>query len=337
MKAVVIREHGDNNQLIFENSFPDPIPGKDDVIIAVKAVSLNYHDIFTRRGMPGIKIPMPCIMGIDFSGEIVELGSHVTGWSIGDRVLVDPLDRVKGGLMGETTHGGMAELCKVPAHQLVRIPEGVSFKEAAILPVAFGTARRLMLTNGNIRAGERVLILGASGGVGVCCTLLALQAKAEVIVCAGSDEKSKRLLDLGAHRAINYRDSDFMAEVFKVYGKPRRRGAGSENGVDMVVNFTGGETWIKSLRCLKPRGRLLTCGATAGYDPKEDIRYIWSFELNIQGSNGWARDDIEALLKMVQEKQLPALIDHVYPLSEAKAAFEALESRNVFGKILLEP
>src|SRR6516225_4344233 len=198
MKAAVVRAHGGPEALAFEADFPDPTPGEGDVIVAVKAASLNYHDVFTRRGMPGIKVPMPAIMGLDVAGEIAELGAGVTGWKKGDRVLVDPINRVEGGLMGETVHGGLAELCRARAHQLIRIPDGVSFADAAALPVAYGTALRMMTTNGHVAKGEKVLILGASGGVGVCCLQLAKLAGAEVIACAGTDAKAKRLIELGA-------------------------------------------------------------------------------------------------------------------------------------------
>jgi len=256
MKAAVVREHGAPDRLNFETDFPDPRPGPGDVIVAVKASSLNYHDVFTRRGMPGIKVPMPAIMGLDVAGEIAEVGPGVTGWSKGDRVLVDPINRIEGGLMGETVHGGLAELCRAKAHQLVKIPEGVSFSDAAALPVAYGTALRMMRTNGRVAAGEKVLILGASGGVGVCCVQLAKIAGAEVIACAGTDAKAKRLADLGADKTINYIEKDFMKEVFAMYGKPTRRGAGTDQGVDVVVNYTGGDTWVKSMKVLKVGGRL---------------------------------------------------------------------------------
>ena len=209
----------------FETDFPDPKPGEGDVIVAVKASSLNYHDVFTRRGMPGIKVPMPAIMGLDVAGEIAEVGPGVSGWKKGDRVLVDPINRVEGGLMGETVHGGLAELCRARAHQLVRIPDGVTFADAAALPVAYGTALRMMTTNGHVAKGEKVLILGASGGVGVCCLQLAKLAGAEVIACAGTDAKAKRLTELGADKTINYIEKDFMKEVYAMYGKPTRRGA----------------------------------------------------------------------------------------------------------------
>ena len=337
MRAAVVREHGGPDRLDFEREFPDPKAGEGDVIVAVKAASLNYHDVFTRRGMPGIKVPMPAIMGLDVAGEIAELGKGVTGWSRGERVLVDPINRIEGGLMGETVHGGLAELCRARAHQLVKIPEGVSFADAAALPVAYGTALRMMRTNGHVASGEKVLILGASGGVGVCCLQLAKLAGAEVIACAGTDAKAERLRALGADRTINYAKNDFMDEVFKLYGKPTRRGSGTDRGVDVVVNYTGGDTWVKSLRVLKVCGRLLTCGATAGYAPQEDIRYIWTFELKVLGSNGWARGDILTLLEMVQQNKLKVLIDKVHRLEDARDALRVIEDREVFGKIVVAP
>ena len=285
------------------------------MLIRVRASSLNYHDVFTRRGMPGIKVPMPLIMGLDVAGEIAEVGPGVEGWSVGDRVLVDPINRVEGGLMGETMHGGLAELCRARAHQLVRIPDDVSFVDAAALPVAYGTAHRMLVSKGNVRAGDKVMILGASGGVGVCCVQLAKQAGAEVVACASTAAKLDRLHALGADHLINYAERDFVQEVFALYGKPSRRGANVGNGLDVVVNFTGGDTWVKSMRCLKVGGRLLTCGATAGYDPKEDIRFIWTFELEIRGSNGWQRSDIEALLEMVRQGRLNTLVERTYQLA----------------------
>ena len=337
MKAAVVREHGGPDRLAFETNFPDPKPGEGDVIVAVKASSLNYHDVFTRRGMPGIKVPMPAIMGLDVAGEIAEVGSGVTGWKKGDRVLVDPINRVEGGLMGETVHGGLAELCKARAHQLIKIPDGVSFSNAAALPVAYGTAIRMMRTNGHVGKGEKVLILGASGGVGVCCLQLAKLAGAEVIACAGTDAKAQRLMELGADKTINYVKNDFMEETFKLYGKPTRRGGGTDRGVDVVVNYTGGDTWVKSMKVLKVGGRLLTCGATAGFDPKEDIRFIWTFELKVLGSNGWARSDIITLLDLVQQGKLKVLVDKVYKLADAREALRVIEDREVFGKIVVAP
>jgi alcohol dehydrogenase len=337
MKALVLREHGGNDKLRIEADFPDPVPGEGDVVVRVKACSLNYHDVFTRRGMPGIKIAMPAIPGLDVAGEIAEIGPGVTGWSKGERVLVDPINRVEGGLVGETVHGGLAELCRVRAHQLIRLPDRVSFPEAAALPCAWGTALRMMYTNGGVTAGEKVLILGASGGVGVCCVQLAKLAGAEVIACAGTDEKAARLKALGADHTINYVKEDFVGEIYARYGKPTRRGAGAHRGVDVVVNYTGGDTWVKSLRVLRVGGRLLTCGATAGFDPAEDIRFIWTFELKILGSNGWMRDDILTLLDMAGARRLNGLVETTLPLDEAAEAIRRLEAREVFGKVVVTP
>ena len=337
MKAMVVREHGGLEQLKLEPDFPEPRPGEGDVIVRVRASSLNYHDVFTRRGMPGIKLQMPLIMGLDVAGEILELGTGVTGWRIGDRVLVDPINRIEGGLVGETIHGGLAERCRVRAHQLVRIPDGVSFEQAAALPVAYGTARRMMITNGRVTAGEKILILGASGGVGVCCVQLAKIAGATVVACAGSEEKAARLKELGADHVINYTSNDFVKSAYDLYGKPSRRGADADKGFDVVVNYTGGDTWVPSMKCLRVGGRLLTCGATAGFAPTEDIRFIWTFELKIQGSNGWARADIEALLQLVQSGALKVVIQKTFPLEGAGEALRAIEDRQVFGKMVVTP
>jgi alcohol dehydrogenase len=337
MRAMVVRGHGGPEMLALEPGFPDPTPGEGDVVVRVRATSLNYHDVFTRRGMPGIKVPMPAIMGLDVAGEVVAIGTGAAGWHLGDRVLVDPINRVEGGLMGETMHGGLAELCRVRAHQLIRIPDGIDYADAAALPVAYGTALRMMVTNGGIEAGNKVLILGASGGVGVCCVQLAKLAGAEVVACTGTDDKAARLRDLGADHVINYATGDFMKESWALYGKPARRGAHTGNGFDVVVNYTGGDTWVKSMRVLKVGGKLLTCGATAGYDPSEDLRFIWTFELKVLGSNGWTRDDIHALLAMVQDGRLKVLVDRVYTLDDAPAALAAIEHRQVFGKVVVAP
>jgi alcohol dehydrogenase len=311
------------------------VPGPDEVIVRVRATSLNYHDVFTRRGMPGIKIGMPMIMGLDIAGEIDELGAGVAEWTVGHRVLVDPIDRVRGGLMGETVHGGLAERCRVSIHQLIRIPDGVGFPEAAALPVAYGTAYRMMLTQGHVEAGEKVLILGAAGGVGTCCVFLAKLAGAQVVACAGSREKLDRLAAFGADHLIDYTAADFMTEVHRLFGKPTRRAF--TGGVDVVINYTGGDTWVPSLRCLRRGGRLLTCGATAGFDPKTDIRYIWTYELKVIGSNGWTREDIEALLGLVERGKLRPVIDRVLPLIDAREALRLIEDREVIGKVIVAP
>jgi alcohol dehydrogenase len=338
MRAIVLHRHGPIADMTYETGFPDPVAKPGDVIVRVKACALNYHDIFTTRGMPGIKITMPRIVGLDLAGEIAALSPDVAEWKVGDRVAVDPIDRVRGGLTGETFDGGMAEYVRLAAHQLLKLPDDVGFDAAAALPCAYGTAYRMMLTRGAVKAGERTLILGASGGVGTCCVQLAKLAGAEVAVCASTDEKLQRLRALGADHLINYATEDFMAASHRIFGRPRVWSTpDARDGADVVVNFTGGDTWVKSIRCLRRQGRLLTCGATAGFDPQEDIRYIWTFEQNIMGSNGWMKEDIVALIELVRQGKLDPCIDQRYKLADGLAALHALEARAFTGKIIVEP
>ncbi|MEA2990478.1 MAG: hypothetical protein QOG83_3189, partial [Alphaproteobacteria bacterium] len=315
MKALVLRKHGGLDGLDLVDDHPVPQAAEGHVVIRVRASSFNYHDVFTMRGMPGIKVPLPVVIGLDMAGEIAEIGPGVTGWTVGDRVLVNPINKTKG-LMGEMLDGGMAEYCLVAAEQLVAMPDGVSFEQAASLPVAYGTAHRMLITHQTVKRGERVLVLGASGGVGTGCVILAKLLGAEVIACASSAEKLARLKEMGADEVVDYTKTDWSKWAVEKYGKPQRRSY--EGGVDVVVNFTGGDTWHPSLRCLKRGGKLLVCGATAGYDPKEDLRYVWSFELNIIGSNSFYDEDLKALMALIGAGKIKPVIDKVLPLSEAR-------------------
>jgi NADPH:quinone reductase-like Zn-dependent oxidoreductase len=211
----------------------------------------------------------------------------------------------------------------------------VSFEDAAALPVAYGTAHRMLVTHQTVKAGERVLVLGASGGVGTGCVILAKLLGAEVIACASSAEKLARLKDLGADEVINYRDTDWSKWTVEKYGKPQRRSF--EGGVDVVINFTGGDTWVPSLRCLKRGGKLLVCGATAGYDPKEDLRYVWSFELKIIGSNSFYDDNLAALMALIAAGKMKPMIDKVLPLEQAREGLRLIEDREVIGKVVVTP
>jgi NADPH:quinone reductase-like Zn-dependent oxidoreductase len=334
MKALVLRQHGGLEDLKVVSDYPVPRATEGHVVIRVRASSFNYHDVFTVKGMPGIKVPLPVILGLDMAGEISELGAGVTGWKVGDKVLVNPLDKKKG-LMGEMLDGGMAEYCLVAADQLVRMPLGVSYEEAASLPVAYGTAHRMLVTHQTVKAGERVLVLGASGGVGTGCVLLAKMLGAEVIACASSAEKMQRLKELGADEVVDYTKVDWSKWAIEKYGKPQRRSY--EGGVDVVVNFTGGDTWVPSLRCLKRGGKLLVCGATAGHDPKEDLRYVWSFELKIIGSNSFYDDNLQALMQLIQEDKMKPVIDKVLPLEQAAEGLRLIRDREVIGKVVVTP
>jgi len=334
MKALVLRKHGTLDELAVATDYPTPKATEGHVVIRVRAASFNYHDVFTVRGMPGIKVPLPVIIGLDMAGEIAEVGAGVSGWKTGDRVLVNPVNKRKG-LMGEMLDGGMAEYCLVAADQLVAMPASVSFVDAAALPVAYGTAHRMLVTHKTVEPGERVLVLGASGGVGTGCVILAKLLGAEVIACASSAEKLTRLKALGADQVVNYRDTDWSKWAVEKYGKPQRRTY--EGGVDVVINFTGGETWLPSLRCLKRGGKLLVCGATAGYDPKEDLRYVWSFELKIMGSNSFYDDNLSALMQMIAEGKMKPVIDKVLPLEDAREGLRLIEDREVIGKVVVVP
>jgi alcohol dehydrogenase len=334
MKALVLRRHGTPDDLDIVSDYPTPKAVDGHVVIRVRAASFNYHDVFTMRGMPGIKVPLPVIIGLDMAGEIAEVGARVSDWKPGHRVLVNPVNKRKG-LMGEMLDGGMAEYCLVAADQLVAMPDGVSFADAAALPVAYGTAHRMLVTHKTVEPGERVLVLGASGGVGTGCVILAKLLGAEVIACASSAEKLARLKTLGADHAVNYRDTDWSKWVIEKYGKPQRRSF--DGGVDVVINFTGGDTWLPSLRCLKRGGKLLVCGATAGYDPQEDLRYVWSFELKIIGSNSFYDDNLAALMQLISEGKMNPVIDRVLPLDEAREGLRLIADREAIGKVVVTP
>jgi alcohol dehydrogenase len=334
MRALLLRQHGGLENLEVVDDHPRPKAVEGHVVIRVKASSFNYHDVFTVKGMPGIKVPLPVVIGLDMAGDIAEIGPGVSGWKEGDAVLVNPLNKKKG-LMGEMLDGGMAEYCLVAADQLIRMPDEVSYADAASLPVAYGTAHRMLVTHNTINAGDKVIILGASGGVGTGCVELCKLLGAHVIACASSEEKMAKLREIGADETINYTEVDFSKWAVEKYGKPQRRTY--EGGVDVVINFTGGETWHPSLRCLKRGGKLLVCGATAGYDPKEDLRYVWSFELQIIGSNSFYDENLIALMQMIEAGKMKPLIDRNVPLEGAAEGLRLIQDRKVIGKVVVAP
>jgi alcohol dehydrogenase len=329
MKAIVYRAHGEVSNLKLEE-IPGPSIKPDEVLIRVRAVALNGFDPMMLQATRQLKVPLPMIPCGDFAGEIVEIGSDVdrSQWKPGDRVAPFPVIDGKG-LIGETVRGACCELIAVPAKNLIRMPDGISFTDAASLAIAYGAALRMMTVRGQIKAGEKVLILGATGGVGVCCLQLAAAAGAEVIACGSSASKTAKLRELGATHVIDTSQEDFLKVIHRLYGKPSFYGGG---GVDVIVNYIGGETWVPSLKCLTQRGRLLVCGATAGYDPKEDLRYIWSFEQTIIGSDGWLPEDQTTLMNMVVAGKLKPVIHSIRPLEEMPQAMQELIDREVFGK-----
>ncbi|HEX5282468.1 MAG TPA: zinc-binding dehydrogenase [Micropepsaceae bacterium] len=334
MRALVLPEHGGIDKLRVVDDHPMPQADEGHVVVRVRASSFNYHDVFTVKGMPGIKVPLPVVIGLDMAGEVAQIGPGVTGWKTGDRVLVNPLNKKKG-LMGEMLDGGMEEYCRIASDQLIRMPDAVSFEAAASLPVAYGTAHRMLITHRTVKSGDRVVILGASGGVGTGCVILAKQLGAEVIACASSPEKLEKLREMGADEVIDYTQTDFSRWAIERYGKPQRRSY--EGGVDVVINFTGGDTWQPSLKCLKRGGKLLVCGATAGHDPKEDLRYVWSFELQIIGSNSFYDENLVALMQMIAAGSMKPVIDTVVPLEQAADGLRLIAERKVIGKVVVTP
>ena len=333
MRAAVVREHGEIENILIEDDFPEPDLEPGWARIAVKATSLNFHDLFSRRGMPGIKLPLPLVVGSDIAGEVVEVAGGVVEATIGNRVLIDPLNMQRG-MIGERWNGGRAEYCVADAKQLVPIPDTVSYEIAACIPLAYATAHRMMVTRGDVKAEDTVLVMGASGGVGTACVLLAKRAGATVISCASTEEKLERLKDLGSDHGVNYVEQDMREASWEIAGKPRITG---EAGVDLLVNCTGGGSWIDSTRCMRKGGRLVTCGATAGFEDQIDIRYVWTYEHSLLGSNGWHRSDIVTMLEYAAEGSLLPVIDRVMPLEEVHEAERLMEEREVFGKIVLQP
>lgn len=325
MKAAVIEKQGGIENLVYRD-WPDPVPRDGEVLVRVRGCGLNHLDIFVRRGMPGFPVPTPFISGGDIAGEIAALGQGVSGWQIGDRVALHPVTHE--GMMGEEIPGGMAEYVRVSADNLIRLAPHVSFEAAAAIPIAFGTAIRMLFEIGKIGPSDLVLVLGASGGVGIACVQLAKMIGAKVIAAAGSDEKCEQLRRIGADETINYSNKDFSREAWALSGR---------KGVDVVINYTGGDTWIPSLRVLKARGRLLTCGATAGFETANDMRFIWVRELQILGSNGYSKENIATALAYVAKGQIEPVISHRLPLSQAREAETLMEERKFLGKIVLVP
>ncbi len=333
MKAVVYKAHGGPENISI-TTLEDPVPGPGEVLVRVRAVALNGFDPMILAGIPGLKTQMPHVPGGDIAGEIADFGAGIEGgrWKRGDRVLINPYV-IGRGMMGETARGGACEFVCAPATHLLRIPDKVGFTDAAALPVAYGTALRMMVTRGRVQRGERVLVLGATGGVGTCCVQLAKLLGAACVAVTSSAEKAAKLRAIGADDVINSAEGDWAKQAVSLFGKPRVHG--DSGGVEMVVNFVGGEDWTKAYRVLKRGGRMLTCGATNGYAPPEDIRYLWSFEYEIIGSNGWSMEDLGTLLAMANDGRMKPVIDSVRPLEDFLTSYTSLVERKVFGKAVL--
>lgn len=330
MRALTFDAHG-GPEVLRVDEVETPVPGEGEVLVRVEAASLNHHDLFTRRGMPGISTPLPMVLGCDGAGRVAAIGPGVEGWAEGDRVLIDPLRGT--GMLGDTFWGTCAEYVLTTADQLLALPDDVDAVTASTLVVAYGTAHRMLFARGRLTAGESILILGASGGVGTCCVLLAKQTGARVVAVTGSSAKVDRLRALGADDVVDTTVDDLVEHTRRTTGGGLFRGG----GYDVVMNSTGGDTWAPSLRCVRLGGRVLVCGATAGYEAATDLRYVWTAQMDLLGSDGWTRDDIAALVEMVGDGRLAPVIDRILPLDDAVEGVRLLEEREVVGKVVIVP
>ena len=334
MKAALYDRHGGVDEL-YLGSVPGPDPSPGEALVRIRACALNGFDPMMLGGTTGLRVPLPMIPCGDAAGEIADFGPGTDRgeWRVGDRVLLDPVVQGRG-MMGEKALGAATEYVTVPLENLIRIPSGVSFEHAAALPVAYGTALRLVEDRAKVQAGETVLILGATGGVGTCCVQLCKRIGARVIATGSAEWKLEKLSALGADHVLSSRAGELVRPVRKIAGRPRYHDPGA-GGVDVVVNYIGGDTWAASLRTLRFQGRMVTCGATAGYDPPTDIRYIWSFEQTIMGSDGWTRGGLARLLQMVADGELEPVVHAARPLEQIRDAMAELIAREVFGKSVL--
>lgn len=342
MRAAVFSEFGGPEVIRVRDDVPTPIPGPGEVRVRVEASALNHLDLWIRRGLP-IETPMPHIGGSDVAGVVESLGPGVDGVPIGTRVVIDPsigydwydgedqgdaIERVPYRIIGEHTQGGLAEYMVAPARNLLAIPDGVSSARAAAAGLAFVTAWRGLITRGGLRAGERVLITGASGGVGTASVAVAVAAGARVYALTSGPENVRRLRDMGAHVVFDRKEVDFSRELWRETGK---------RGVHVVYDTVGEAIWPDCLRSLAVGGRLVTSGATTGSRGVTEIRLIFWKQLSVLGSTMGTPAEFRQVMGMVFSGQLEPRIHATLPLEETRRAHEMLEAGDVFGKIVLEP
>ena len=325
MKAVRIHEDGGPDVLRYEDA-PDPSPGPGEVLLELRAASLNHLDLWVRKGLPSV--PKPRILGADGAGVVAALGTGVEGVAVGQRVVLNPGiehgDRIT--VVGEHRDGTHAELIAVPGTQVYAIPESLSFEEAAAFPLVFETAYRMLATRAQLREGEWVLVWGVGGGVATAALAIAKALGARVLATSSSDAKLERARALGADAVVNHVRGDVRAAVKEVTGGP---------GVDVVVEHVGDATWATSLAAVRPGGRVVVCGATTGPNPPAQLHRIWWKQLDVLGSTMGTRADFEAVLDLVLSGRARPVVDAVYPLAEARAAHERLEAGEQLGKIVL--
>ena len=342
MNAVQISQHGGPEVLEFvERDRPEP--GPHQVRLQVKASALNHLDLWVRKGVEGHRFPLPIIPGCDMAGTVEALGEGVQGVALGDRVAVAPgfscgacascaagkqnLCR-RYGIFGETCDGSNAEYVCVPEANLLRMPESMSFETAASAPLVFLTAWHMVVDRCGIRAGDDVLVHAAGSGVSMAAIQIAKMHGARVFVTAGSDEKLEAARSLGAEVTINYREQDFLKEVRTLTGK---------RGLDIIVDHVGGENIQKSVRALAQGGRVVTCGATSGPELKSDLRLIFFKNLSILGSTMGGLGEMHDVWGHLCSGRLESIVAETLPLADVRRAHELLESRSVFGKVVLLP
>jgi NADPH:quinone reductase-like Zn-dependent oxidoreductase len=340
MKAVLFREHGGPVKLSYED-LPTPTPGPEDVLVRVKTCALNHLDIWVRQGNPAYPMPLPHVSGSDVAGIVEQVGAHVDGVTVGQRVFLSPgiscwrCDACLAGrdnfcrsyaLLGAMVHGGYAEYVKVPVRNVLPIPENLSFEQAAAFPLVSVTASHMLFALAGLQHGETVLIMGAGSGVGSVAVQMAKLAGARVITTVGSDDKIPKAVILGADAVINHA-REKVSERVKLLTEGR--------GVDVVIEHIGPEVWDTCLDSLARGGRLITCGATTGGEVKLNLRYVFARQLTIKGSYVGTRAELVKVAELMGQGRLISVIDRTFPLHEARAAQELMLSRQFFGKILL--
>lgn len=342
MKAVAIREHGGPEVVKLED-LPDPVAGPGQVVVGVRAAALNHLDIWVRKGWPGLKLAFPHVLGSDVAGVVEAVGPGVEGVKPGDEVVLNPslgcgrCERCLSGrenlcrrfaILGEHVSGGMAERLAVPAKNVLPKPARLSFAEAAAVPLTFMTAWHALVERACVRPGETVLVHAAGSGVGVAAVQIAKLLGARVIATAGSDAKLEKARALGADEVVNYETRDFVQETRRLTEK---------KGVDVVFEHVGKKTWEQSILAAAIGGRIVTVGATTGYDPLTDLRHVFFRQLSILGSTMGTAGDLLEVLRFVGEGRLRPVVDRTLPLADARAAQALLANRAQFGKIVLVP
>jgi NADPH:quinone reductase-like Zn-dependent oxidoreductase len=323
MKASYLEQHGGPEVLKYGDR-PDPVAGAGEIVVDIVAASVNAADWKARAGGYG-PMKFPYILGRDFSGVVSAVGPGVTDLKVGDEVFA---------VLPGGQEGTYAEKVAVKADLVAKKPATLSHVNAAALALIGLTAINSVEDTLKLKRGETILVTGGAGGVASFAIQFAKHLGAKVITTTSAPNIGY-VKSLGADEVIDYTKADFSKWAVERYGKPQRRTY--EGGVEVVINFTGGDTWLPSLRCLKRGGKLLVCGATAGYDPKEDLRYVWSFELQIIGSNSFYDDNLSALMEMIKDGRMKPVIDKVVPLEGAAEALRLIQDRKVIGKVIVEP